>query len=226
MKMRKVLTMVAALALTAALAIGGTLAYLTKATNTVTNTFTVGSIDAFLDEKDVDNSQTGKTVDMESGRDTANAYKIIPGTSIEKDPTVHIKSGSEKCYVYVQIDDQLNNTVSGSASYTVDSTKWEQVGTTSDGKTIYKYVVSSTTEEGGTTVKNYVVDASLAQQDLVVFNGVTISGSVVTEENIASLGSKTITVNAYVHQSDNLDSSVDVDGLAIAYFASLSSSKS
>ena len=49
MKARKILAMVMALALTAALAVGGTLAYLTSH-DSVTNTFTVGNVQIKLNE--------------------------------------------------------------------------------------------------------------------------------------------------------------------------------
>ena len=191
---KKLITMVCALALTAAIAIGGTLAYLTAETKTVTNTFTVGKIEATLDETDADNSTADKD------RDTENSYKIIPGDQLVKDPTVHVLEGSEKCWVYVCINDELNAAVAGSAKYTVEN-GWTLVNGT---KNIYKY--------------NNVVDASEKQQDLVVFNGVTIDGAVVTEDNIDDLDEKTIVVNAYLHQADNLGDSVNVDALAVAHF--------
>ena len=49
MKARKILVSLAALALVAAISIGGTLAYLTSQ-DQVTNTFTVGNIKITLDE--------------------------------------------------------------------------------------------------------------------------------------------------------------------------------
>ena len=51
--MKKILTMMGVIALTAAIAIGGTLAYLTS-TAEVKNTFTVGKVAIDMDETDVD----------------------------------------------------------------------------------------------------------------------------------------------------------------------------
>lgn len=72
----------------------GTMAYLTS-TDTVTNTFTVGKVEIKLDETDVTNP-TGARV-------TANSYKLMPGNTYTKDPTVTVKAGSEESYVRMKV---------------------------------------------------------------------------------------------------------------------------
>lgn len=72
----------------------GTMAYLTS-TDTVTNTFTVGKVEIELDETDVTNP-TGPRV-------KANSYKLMPGTTYTKDPTVTVKAGSEESYVRMKV---------------------------------------------------------------------------------------------------------------------------
>ena len=72
----------------------GTMAYLTS-TDTVTNTFTVGKVEIKLDETDV-TSPTGPRVQ-------ANSYKLMPGTTYTKDPTVTVKAGSEESYVRMKV---------------------------------------------------------------------------------------------------------------------------
>lgn len=72
----------------------GTMAYLTS-TDTVTNTFTVGKVEIKLDETDVTN-QTGSRVQ-------ANSYKLMPGTTYTKDPTVTVLKGSEDSYVRMKV---------------------------------------------------------------------------------------------------------------------------
>lgn len=69
----------------AVVAIGGaTLAYFTD-TKDVTNTFTVGNVNITLTEDKWD----------------ATKAKLIPGTTIEKNPTVAVVKGSEECYVRI-----------------------------------------------------------------------------------------------------------------------------
>ena len=72
----------------------GTMAYLTS-TDTVTNTFTVGKVEIKLDETDVTNP-TGPRV-------KANSYKLMPGTTYTKDPTVTVLKGSEDSYVRMKV---------------------------------------------------------------------------------------------------------------------------
>ena len=72
----------------------GTMAYLTS-TDTVTNTFTVGKVEIKLDETDVTNPN--------GPRVQANSYKLMPGNTYTKDPTVTVKAGSEESYVRMKV---------------------------------------------------------------------------------------------------------------------------
>ena len=77
----------------------GTMAYLTS-TDTVTNTFTVGKVEIKLDEAKV----TTDGIPVEgAARVTANSYKLMPGTTYTKDPTVTVKAGSEESYVRMKV---------------------------------------------------------------------------------------------------------------------------
>ncbi len=77
----------------------GTMAYLTS-TDTVTNTFTIGKVEIKLDEAKV----TTDGIPVEgAGRVTANSYKLMPGTTYTKDPTVTVKAGSEESYVRMKV---------------------------------------------------------------------------------------------------------------------------
>ena len=77
----------------------GTMAYLTS-TDTVTNTFTVGKVEIKLDEAKV--NADGIPVEG-AARVTANSYKLMPGTTYTKDPTVTVKAGSEESYVRMKV---------------------------------------------------------------------------------------------------------------------------
>ena len=77
----------------------GTMAYLTS-TDTVTNTFTVGKVEIKLDEAKV----TADGIPVEgAARVTANSYKLMPGNTYTKDPTVTVKAGSEESYVRMKV---------------------------------------------------------------------------------------------------------------------------
>ena len=109
-KVKKVLALAGCAALLVVGSVAGTIAYLT-AQDEVVNTFSVGKVNLTLDEAKVDEDGNGKrlakdgTVFVEgSGQELHkrvqnNKYKLMPGSSYYKDPTVHITKGSEECYV-------------------------------------------------------------------------------------------------------------------------------
>lgn len=102
MKMKKALALLLAAILLVACSVMGTLAYLTSTTEVAQNTFTVGDVKIYLDEKDIDNSNQGTALEFNDetyNRDQQNAYKLIPGRVLDKDPTVWVKTDSEDSYI-------------------------------------------------------------------------------------------------------------------------------
>ena len=77
----------------------GTMAYLTS-TAKVENTFTIGKVEIKLDEAKV--NADGIPVEG-AARVTENSYKLMPGTTYTKDPTVTVKAGSEDSYVRMKV---------------------------------------------------------------------------------------------------------------------------
>ena len=187
MKARKILVSLAALALVAAISIGGTLAYLTSKAD-VTNTFTVGNVAITMDETDVDNSTEGAT------RDTQNSYKLLPGQTYTKDPQIHVTTGSEDCYLFVTVDNLISGieATNNNVAAQMAENGWVNAGV--EGKTnLYVYVG---TEEGASDPK-----AVAAGADVDVFKTITIDGNV-NNATLASYAGKTITVNAYAIQAE------------------------
>lgn len=86
----KALAALAAVALALGCVIGGTMAWLTAQTTPVTNTFTTSDIGVTLAET------------------TGTDYKMIPGYTITKDPKVTVTAGSEKCYLFVKVEESAN----------------------------------------------------------------------------------------------------------------------
>lgn len=77
----------------------GTMAYLTSSAE-VKNTFTVGKVEIKLDEAKVN---ADGIPEEGAARVTANSYKLMPGTTYTKDPTVTVKAGSEESYVRMKV---------------------------------------------------------------------------------------------------------------------------
>lgn len=88
--------LIASLALITIVSTIVTFALLTFETDTLVNTFTVGQVSLKLDETDVD--ETGTPIPG-AERVTGNEYKLIPGKSYVKDPTMTVLSSSEASYV-------------------------------------------------------------------------------------------------------------------------------
>ena len=86
---KKILVACLCVALAVLTIAGTTLAYLTATTGPVTNTFTVGNIDITLTE-------------------TTTDYKMVPGSTIAKDPKVTVKAGSEDCWLFVKVEKSTN----------------------------------------------------------------------------------------------------------------------
>lgn len=93
----KMMFMILAVVLIVGISVGGTLAWLTAQSETVTNTFTVGDISITLAET------------------TGPSYKFVPGDTLAKDPKVTVTAGSEDCYLFVRITEN-NNTVLNSTT--------------------------------------------------------------------------------------------------------------
>lgn len=96
---KKTVAFVLAMVLVFAVTVGITVAYLTS-TDNVRNTFTVGSVKINLDETKVNTDGTAVTP---VERVKANEYKLMPGHTYIKDPTVTVLKGSEESYVRMKV---------------------------------------------------------------------------------------------------------------------------
>ena len=102
--MKKTLITIVATVLVCACIVGGTFAWLMDKTDPVKNTFTIGSIDITLTESD----------DLD--------LKMIPGETITKDPVVTVKTGSEACWVFIELE--KTNNPDEYLTYSIDTSVW------------------------------------------------------------------------------------------------------
>lgn len=100
-KAKKVLLLALCAILLVAGSVMGTLAYLTSQAS-VENTFTAGNVTITMVESDVD--EYGQNA---NGTTNGNEYKLVPGHTYTKDPTITVGSNSENCYVFVKIENGL-----------------------------------------------------------------------------------------------------------------------
>lgn len=169
----------------------GTMAYLTSQTETVTNTFTVGNVAITLDEAKVDQYGTAVTP---AERVKENGYKLIPGHTYIKDPTVHVTAGSEDSWLFVKVVDEI-------ADIEADTTVAAQMAAN-----------GWTAVEGATNVYAYKATVT-ASQDIKVFENFTIKSNAA----VADYADKTITIEAYAIQADGFDTAAEAWAAAPAW---------
>lgn len=164
------IAMTVALVLVVALAsVGGTIAWLTAQTEAVTNTFTVGNINIELAET------TGET------------YKMVPGNTIAKNPTVTVKANSEACWLFVKIEESTNLT--NFISYTVDS-GWTKL---QDG-VYYREVAATTTD----TAFSVLTSNQVTVKD-------TVTKGMMDDITKGTASAPTLKFTAYACQKDNVE---------------------
>ena len=154
-----------------------TMAFLTSK-DTVTNTFTVGKVTITLDEADVNND--GTYVSNKDARVDANEYKLIPGHTYIKDPTIHVADDSEECWLFVKVENGLAN-AEAEGSTSIESQMAAKGWAKVDGTDVYAYATKQ-----------------VAGADVVVFDTFKIAGTT----DVSQYEDAEIVVTAYAIQAD------------------------
>lgn len=174
-RMRNMLLVVSMMLVVAMASVGVTVAWLTAETDTITNTFTSSNVEITLTET------------KGTGTDTAKSFKMVPGTTIEKDPTVKVKAGSEACYVFVKLEESDN--FGTYLEYNVNS-EWTAL---TDVSGVYYRTQAAT-------------DADVTLPAVIANNTVTVKDEVTKEMlNGDSFEEPTLKVTAYAVQQAGSD---------------------
>lgn len=201
---KKAIALVSCAVLLVTGAIAGTLAYFTD-TDADTNTFTVGQVSITLDEAKVNTD--GTYVTDKNNRVTENKYHLIPGYTYIKDPTIHVDSNSEDCYLFVKVENAISAIEGENKIATqIAANNWKEVAITGLGENTKLYVYA----EGSET--KTIVEKTDTDRDRIVFNSFTIDGNKVVNVakgetvpvdkfKIADYADKQITVIAYAIQA-------------------------
>lgn len=163
----KAVVLVLALSLLVGGAIGGTLAWLTDKTDEIKNVFTIGNINIELTE-------------------TEQEYKMVPGTTIAKDPTVTVEADSENCYLFVKLE--KSNDFDDFLTYDM-ADGWTELE--SEAGVYYRVVESSGNAQAFGVLKDNTVSVK-ADVTKAMMDGLT-------EETYP-----TLTVTAYACQSEGM----------------------
>ena len=204
---RKVLMIALCAVLLVSISVMGTMAYLTSQ-DTVTNTFTVGNVAITLDEAKVNTDGTLVTGEN-AGRTDGNAYHLLPGHTYIKDPTIHVASTSEDCWLFVKVENGIAAIEDSSSTIAAQmATKgWAPVA---EGSNVY---CRTTTNKAGDNV--------------VVFDNFKISGNAdvskyataKNEDGSVATGATVIAVTAYAIQADGFEGETASDIWTAANFA-------
>lgn len=179
----------------------GTMAYLTS-DDEVKNTFTVGNVAIKLDEAPVDVNGKATAGD----RVKANSYKLLPGHTYDKDPTVTVLAGSETSYVKMTVTFSKANELD--AIFAPDGANLTSIF---KGYDAANWIAKGNTKDATANTRTYefwykeAVGASTADVELdALFDSITVPGTI-TKEQLATIEGMTITVNAYAIQADGFD---------------------
>ena len=185
-KNKKLVTVVSAMFCAVVLVAGsiaGTIAYLTDNV-TIQNTFTVGNVSITMDETDVD---LYGVKDSENRVDT-NEYKLIPGHTYVKDPTIKVAADSESCYLFVEVENGLDAIDGDSIPTSLTTNGWKLL-------------------EGNVWYYNAGTDA--ASDDIVTAgeSKITFSAfSIINTADVSAYADEEIVVTAYAVQADGFAS--------------------
>lgn len=177
----KVFLSLLALVLVVGCAVGGTIAWLTATTDPVVNTFTYGKININL------------------GESTGNAYTIIPGVNISKDPKVTVIGGSEACWLFVKVAEE-GTFVANRVTYSIED-GWTALDATNHPGVYYREVDAVTAD----------TDFYVLAGDTTYPNGVVTVSENLTKEDIKGLTEThpQLTFTAYAVQKDGIDTVAD-----------------
>ena len=186
-KMYKAMALVLCAILLVVGSVMGTLAYLQAETAPVNNTFAVGKVAITLKETAID-PKTGKEITGDPVTGLTN-IKLVPSREIKKNPFVTVEAGSEKCYVFVKLENNIP-TEYGKLNGFVGA--WTLIDETNK---IYVYT--------GAFAADGVVDASAAAQRLDVFTSFTCADNITAYAGETNLA---ITITAYAVQAEGFGS--------------------
>lgn len=176
---KKTVILVVAFILVVVCAVGGTLAWLQDETSAVKNTFTTAEVDIDLTEPE------GEKNDYE--------FKMTPGATIDKDPTVTVNADSENAYVFVKVE--KSNNFDAFLTYEI-AEGWTLVDDTEN--VYYRTYTSKATD----------VDYAVLKNDQVTVKNTVTSDDMddLTDETFP-----TLTFTAYAVQMANGDSTFTVE---------------
>ena len=206
MKKKIIALCVCVMMLTVAIA-GGTLAYFTDDA-AQTNTFTAGKVEITLTEAEVEEDEKGDLVSTDERTSENQEYKLFPGQTVTKDPTITLSSDSEDAYVAAVVTIKDNGGDIASLLKTTDDGKLNIGSILSGGLLPVSAETPYRVDNGTYTFYFLVEDVKSANDEVVVFDTLSIPPQW-DNEDMAKINNMSITVEAYAAQAHGFDSCSD-----------------
>lgn len=193
MTKKNILSIVVALALVAALAVGATLAFFSDE-DTATNTFTMGKVD--IDLKESDNGGETWT------DDGLTFDKLVPGDTTPKMAKVTVAQDSNDCYIAMTVALECNDYNAETGKGFTDEEKSMLMTAVENAIDAEKWTVAP--QDDGSLLCIYK-EACVAEAEVVLFEKITLPlgdkfvfGNNLAEEEFS------LVLNAYAVQADNI----------------------
>lgn len=226
-KKKKRYGIVAALLLLVLAAGVGTYAWLT-ATQSLENVFTVGKFETPDKKPDPDNPEQpgteagGGAYLFETKWDPAAEHKMVPGSSMDKNPNVGIKKGSDDAFVFIYVKNAVvknDPTYAKTPCFELGS-NWKpvtgEVQTNAGGKYVsglFMYAKNSADGPAELGAKSATQDVYTGE----LFSQVMIPGAMTSEDVVSGEGVKPeIVVSAFIFGADQSDGATSATDNAIA----------
>lgn len=226
-KKKKRYGIVAALLLLVLAAGVGTYAWL-SATQDLHNVFTIGKFEAPenkpspTDPEQPGDQPGGGAYLFETDWDPSAEHKMIPGSSMDKNPNVGIKKGSDDAFVFIYVK---NAVVKNDPTYVKTpcfelGSNWKPVAGETQTNAEGKYVSGLFMYAKGVDGAPATLGAKLAAKDVYtgeLFEKVMIPGAMTSEDVVTDEGVKPeIVVSAFIFGADQSDGATSAADNAIA----------
>ena len=198
----------------------GTLAFLASSF-AVSNTFTYGDVGIQMFESKTD--ENGNYVDNNNnvigasytvnGLKTSdgNSYKLVPGKSYVKDPTIYVKEGSVPSYLFVKIKNGISTIEKADTDHPTIKDQmialgWQEIKSNASGEVLYIYVGKGNATGSPVTgaVAAEPVGSSAAEQ-YNLFSSFTVAENAA----VADFAGAKVTLTAFAIQTEGFTEEKD-----------------
>ena len=198
----------------------GTLAFLASSF-AVSNTFTYGDVGIQMFESKTD--ENGNYVDNNNnvigasytvnGLKTSdgNSYKLVPGKSYVKDPTIYVKEGSVPSYLFVKIKNGISTIEKADTDHPTIKDQmialgWQEIKSNASGEVLYIYVGKDNATNSpmtGAVAAKPVGSTTAEKYDL--FSSFTVAENAV----VADFAGAKVTLTAFAIQTEGFTEEKD-----------------